>query len=582
MKRLEWDHALAKIEDLEGLCDKAGDQLLRLIARLRKIEVLFNLGEMSLASALFLETNPLQETYLPDIHAQYERVLGLLVSVEGNADSADRHLGRAERLFSGLRSTPGLIEVTDSRNQVLQVLSNRRERLENRANLGQAVLQDAAALMMHAGRPELLATELVAMLAHTDSIKGAVAVARSATNAAETLASHGTLDPSQPGRTFQLGTARQRTIEVLVHPTPGLESMATLNAVSILLGAIGDLEQAHLEREERLTLWPSEECPTENDGAVVMGEMRKVMELARKVARTKVSVLITGESGTGKEVIARGIHQPSNRAHKPFVPFNCTAVPRELLESQLFGYRRGAFTGADRDNQGLIRTAQDGTLFFDEIGELGLDLQPKLLRFLESGEINPLGELAPINVDVRIIAATNANLEQLVQDGRFREDLYYRLNVIRLTIAPLRDRRDEIPTLVHHFVGRAASEYGKGRLRVAEETMEHLVLYPWPGNVRQLQNELRRMVALADPDSVLMPTALSESILRATPRATRSGNGLEIVVPLTDKLIPTLTKIEGEMIRMALRSSQGRVDAAARALGISRKGLYLKRQRLGL
>src|SRR4029077_17931330 len=157
-----------------------------------------------------------------------------------------------------------------------------------------------------------------------------------------------------------------------------------------------------------------------------------------------------------------------------------------------------AFTGADRDSLGLIRGAKDGTLFLDEVGELGLDLQPKLLRFLESGEINPPGDTSPFNVDVRIVAATNANLDRLVQEGRFREDLFYRLNVICLPIPPLRERRDEIPGLVHYFLGRATGEFQKGQVRVAEETMEHLLFYRWPGNVRQLQNEIRRMVALAD------------------------------------------------------------------------------------
>jgi DNA-binding NtrC family response regulator len=252
-----------------------------------------------------------------------------------------------------------------------------------------------------------------------------------------------------------------------------------------------------------------------------------------------------------------------------------------MLESQLFGHRRGAFTGADRDSLGLIRAAKNGTLFLDEIGELGIDLQPKLLRFLESGEINPLGEPAPFNVDVRIVAATNSHLELLVQNGRFREDLFYRLNVFPLTIPPLRERRDEIPSLVHHFVGRAAAEFGKGHIRVAEETMEHLLLFRWPGNIRQLNNELRRMVALADPDSILAPSALSLEILRATPAAGRP-DGPQLAVPLHDKLAPTLSRIEREMIKVALTSNHGRIEAAARSLGISRKGLYLKRQRLGI
>jgi len=292
--------------------------------------------------------------------------------------------------------------------------------------------------------------------------------------------------------------------------------------------------------------------------------------------------LITGESGTGKEILARAIHSYSARADRPFLPFNCAAVPREMLERQLFGHRRGAFTGADRDNPGVIRAAAHGTLLLDEIGEMSLDLQPKLLRFLESGEISPLGDPNPMTVDVRIIAATNAKLDQLVQEGRFREDLFYRLNVIPLTIPPLRERRDEIPALVHHFVERAAQEFRKARIRVAEETMEHLIVYAWPGNVRQLNNEVRRMVALADSDSTLKPSSLSKDILRATPLPVRGHGSPEFAVPLTDKLQAALSRVEREMIKAALKTSDGRVDAAARALGISRKGLYLKRQRLGL
>jgi hydrogenase-4 transcriptional activator len=290
---------------------------------------------------------------------------------------------------------------------------------------------------------------------------------------------------------------------------------------------------------------------------------------------------IEGESGTGKEILARAIHTFSDRARKPFVPFNCTAIPRDLLESQLFGHRRGAFTGADRDHAGLIRSAREGTLFLDEIGELSLDLQPKLLRFLESGEIAPLGEPGPLTIDVRIVAATNGNLEDAVRDGRFREDLFYRLNVVRLALRPLRERRDEIPGLVNHFVARAAEEFKKGHVRVAEETMERLLLYRWPGNVRQLQNELRRMVALAEPNSTLIPHAISEGILGALPLL-RSTHGSEIAVSLQDKLTPTLARIESAMIKDALRVHHGKVDAVAKALGISRKGLYLKRQRLGL
>jgi DNA-binding NtrC family response regulator len=188
-----------------------------------------------------------------------------------------------------------------------------------------------------------------------------------------------------------------------------------------------------------------------------------------------------------------------------------------------------------------------------------------------------------MTIDVRIVAATNTNLEDAVSAGRFREDLFYRLNVVRLSIPPLRERRDEIPAFVNHFVTRAAEEFNKGQLHVADETMERLLLYRWPGNVRQLQNEIRRMVALAEPASTLLPHAISEEILGALPICRHAPvNGPEIAIGLHDKLSPTLARIEGEMIKAALRTHAGRVDAAAKSLGISRKGLYLKRQRLGL
>jgi DNA-binding NtrC family response regulator len=368
---------------------------------------------------------------------------------------------------------------------------------------------------------------------------------------------------------------------VWISPKDDVESIATLNAITLLLSTIHEIERGRAEREERLTLWPIEDVPIQNVGqAVINGRMRETMDLAKRVATTDAGVLITGESGTGKEILARAIHTYSHRADKPLVPFNCAAVPREMMESQLFGHRRGAFTGADRDNPGVIRAASGGTLFLDEIGELAVELQPKLLRFLESREICPLGETTPFSVDVRVIAATNANLEQAVKNGRFREDLFYRLHIVPLQIPPLRERRDEIPALVHHFVMRAAAEYRKGQIRVAENTMEQLLLFAWPGNVRQLQNELRRMVALAQPDAVLTPRALSPEIgsARAEPVPGPAGSA----GPRAAKLSPTLARIERDMIKAALREHQGKLEATAKALGISRKGLYLKRQRLGL
>ena len=447
---------------------------------------------------------------------------------------------------------------------------------------GSRPLQDFASLLMHAGRPELLATGLIAILQHTEGIIGARAVARAADGTAHEISRCGAITDTAGIRTFTLGTSRDRVVELHVHAPLDIESQATVNSIGFIIAAARELECARLEREERQTLWPADELPAEDDDSVVAGKMRDVMIYARKIAQANIPVLLTGESGTGKEVLARAVHRYSPRSKKPFIPFNCTAVPRELLESHLFGFRRGAFTGADRDNQGLIRAAKDGTLFLDEVGELGLDLQPKLLRFLESGEIHPLGETSPFSVNVRIVAATNADLQKMVAEGRFREDLYYRLNVIPLALPPLRERREEIAPLAQHFALKWSHELGKGSIRVADDLLEHLVLYRWPGNIRQLSNEIHRMIAVAEAGAPLTLANLPRALRLETDMLKRKANGLEMAVSLTDRLDQAVSTVEREMIKVALRTSNGKVEPAAKSLGISRKGLYLKRQRFGL
>jgi DNA-binding NtrC family response regulator len=313
--------------------------------------------------------------------------------------------------------------------------------------------------------------------------------------------------------------------------------------------------------------------------------MRTLLTTARRIAPTTVPVLVTGETGTGKEVLARIIHAYSTRANAPFLPFNCSSVPKDMLDSQLFGHRRGAFTGAIDSFPGVIRAAAGGTLFLDEIGEATPEVQPKLLRFLEGNEIHPIGESHPIHVDVRIIAATNADLDALVQQGRFREDLFYRLNIVRLHVPPLRERRVEIPALANHYLQKHAQETGKGDLRLAEETIEYLVLYRWPGNVRQLANEMRRMAALAEPGAVLMPEHLSPEIAasrRTIPPSERVLDPNEIAVRLDQPVAAATEHLERAMIQYALNKSGGRMDDTAAMLGLSRKGLYLKRLRYRL
>jgi DNA-binding NtrC family response regulator len=316
----------------------------------------------------------------------------------------------------------------------------------------------------------------------------------------------------------------------------------------------------------------------------VAEDMQTLLTTARRVAAANIPVLITGETGTGKEVIARLIHTYSPRASKTFLPFNCSATPRDMLDAQLFGHRKGAFTGATEHFAGVIRAAAGGTLFLDEIGESTLDIQPKLLRFLESGEVHPIGDTHPQRVDVRVLAATNADVDTLVSQGRFREDLFYRLNIVRLHIPPLRDRRVEIPSFANHYLQKYAKESGKGELRLSEEMMEYLVLYRWPGNVRQIANEMRRLAALAEPGAVLMPEHLSPDIAasrRTVPPSQRILDDHEIVVRTDQPMTAAVQHLERTMVQSAM-SKTSSVDEAAKLLGLSRKGLYLKRLRFGM
>jgi hydrogenase-4 transcriptional activator len=317
--------------------------------------------------------------------------------------------------------------------------------------------------------------------------------------------------------------------------------------------------------------------------------MTRLVEEVHKIRSSDVTVLVTGESGTGKELVARAIHALSARRDKVFVPFNCTAVPKELSEGYLFGYRRGAFTGAVKDSAGVIRTAVGGTLFLDEIGDLPIDVQPKILRFLQEGEIQPLGEQRPVKVDVRIIAATNSDLEEMVAQGRFREDLYYRLNVIRLRVPPLRERRSEIPTIVNYYVNHYSAKFGRSDIQITPQAIDLLMVAEWPGNVRQLCNEVQRVIARSEDGTIITPEQLSPELRHmgapVTPPGTvtpigAGGMGPSVTVPLQNvTLADALAEVERRMIAEALRKHNGNISRAARELGLTRRGLYLKLER---
>lgn len=324
--------------------------------------------------------------------------------------------------------------------------------------------------------------------------------------------------------------------------------------------------------------------------------MTALVEEIYKIRSSDVTVLVTGESGTGKELVSRAIHTLSNRKDRIFVPFNCTAVPKELAEGHLFGYKKGAFTGAVNDSPGTIRTADGGTLFLDEVGDLPLDVQPKLLRFLQEGEIQPLGEKKPLKVDVRIIAATNMPLEEKVADGTFREDLYYRLNVIRLRVPPLRERRSEIPPIINYYIDHYSSRFEKHNVTFTPHTIDMLMVCNWEGNVRQLCNEIQRVVARAVDNEIITPDHLSPELKRSAqpltpfdtdprvkPIATYDGSFTPFSnIPTGGTLEDAVSELEMQLIRAALSRHNWNISRVANELGVTRRGLYLKLSRYGI
>jgi DNA-binding NtrC family response regulator len=305
--------------------------------------------------------------------------------------------------------------------------------------------------------------------------------------------------------------------------------------------------------------------------------MKHIFHLIEQIAPSRATVLVMGESGTGKELVSRAIHHQSPRKNFPFITINCAAIPETLMESELFGHEKGAFTNAIEKKLGRCEVAHPGTLFLDEIGELSLATQAKILRFLEEKEFNRVGSSKTIKVDVRLITATNKDLTQQIKKGEFREDLYYRINVVPLVIPPLRDRREDIPLLIEHFIKKINEENGKRVKGVSEEVLTWMTQYNWPGNVRELENLIERMVALT-PNEYIQPCELPFSSLD-TPKT----NGLkESILQGNVSLLKAEEEFERELISDALKRANNVQSQAAELLGISRRILKYKIDKLGI
>jgi len=305
-------------------------------------------------------------------------------------------------------------------------------------------------------------------------------------------------------------------------------------------------------------------------GIISSGQrMQEILRTTRKIAEYKTTVLITGESGTGKEMVARAVHELSPRAEQAFVAVNCGAIPETLIESELFGHKKGSFTDAIRDKRGLFVEASGGTLFLDEIGELPLGLQVKLLRVLQEQVVRPIGSTVDETVDVRVVAATVRDLAAEVREGRFREDLFYRLNVILVHLPPLRERRDDIPALVEHFIARTNTKLGTDMHGTSAEALKLLMEYAWPGNVRELENTIERAMVLSDGPRIEVE-GLPERVRESRDRIRQTLQSGELSIKKTTRII------EEELIRRALRETRGNRTNAAKILEISHRALLYK------
>ncbi len=525
--------------------------------------------------------------------------LGRLSVAAGSAALADKYLEQAASEFSSLGAQRDLAEVQSVREQlnsapprVFVVSPSDADEGIVRRLVDAAIFKELLARETAAALLEV--TEGAAVAVFTESAGGDVRVVAAAgcdATAAMSLAHAARQAQSEHGGRLllvePLGRDQDGTRRCVVQLTASMTdgAAARLRMFTAISRQGFDLCGARERPSQTVDQQPGRSLEPLLPGFICAGPaMNRLADQIQRLQGHNLTVLITGESGTGKDLVARAIHVGSPRSAAMFLPYNCTTTSRELADSQLFGHRRGSFTGAVTDQQGLIRSAAGGTLFLDEIGDLPLDIQPKLLRFLEQSEIMPVGETRPQAVDVRVLAATNADLEQRVSEGKFREDLYYRLSVIRIQVPPLRERREEVPHLSTFFLRDACERLGKPEVTLSSSTLDLFARYWWPGNVRQLRNEIQRAVAMSSPGGTIEPEHLSADL--AAPERRQAHGDMTAPVSPTDftpgNLAAAVETVERQLIVSALDRTRGNISESARVLGLTRRGLYLKMRRLGL
>lgn len=627
---------LAEFHYLEGRHEQANEYLELAQGRLKEEKSLFMSGLIQrLTGQLEAVSGRLAEarqhiaqsiSIFTTIDVPYEIArshyeMGQLLKKAADLQAARHHFNQAQETFKQLGAIPDIKAVDNAVNSLdsegIHLRSTVRVTPPSDVLLMQRLIEASAS-------SELLVRELSAILYDNFPVSKVMICRKDNSGRIEPLATQGinrddsvrfisTLEPFLWERGGQIEDGQiVKICDVLKSP------------LWVYIGTVGDLEMSRLLPLLKQAELGLEACslravargmnPVHSEHRIktvmpgfIIGSqpMFDVIDKIQKIRTSNVTVLITGESGTGKELVARAIHAESARARAIFLPFNCTATPKEIIDSHLFGHRRGAFTGATENYPGIIRAADGGTLFLDEIGDLSLEIQPKLMRFLQEAEIQPLGETRPMRVDVRVLAATNTDLERAVEDGRFRADLFHRLNIIRIHVPTLRERREEIPLLAAHFLEHFASRSGKQGVRLTQSALDALAAYDWPGNVRQLRNEIERLVAYAYDDVIITAEDLSSEVVHPRKPMSRTlsaaSDGWETKVtsfPNRDHYMPSSlpTSVGGKIIKLkdataeletkliseALARNKNNLSRTAIELGLSRRGLRLKLIQLGI